>query len=146
MEAIKRAVALLIVRGPDGPGSLFQGQPSAQTGVWRIMVPEKDNCGRRFSARENLAWEDAVINISGGWTIQPLATGAWTDGEEDTVQIERMKPVDIICTDEQIKQIVNLTGHRFRQKVVLAYKISEHIIYEPFEMYREPRQRRLVPA
>lgn len=129
MEEIKRAAkraALLIVDG------LFE----ERKGVWRIMVPKKDNRRQPFSRRERKEWEDAVINIAGGWTIQPLARGAWVD-DDGRVRPENMAPVDILCTDEQIRSIIDMTGHRFGQEVVLAYKISENVIEEPFNMYRK---------
>jgi hypothetical protein len=123
MEAIRHIATFLIVGG------------SGQKRVWRIMVPQADNRERRFSARHHLNWQHTVINISGGWTIHEPARGAWKDDGE--VQFEKMRPVDIVCTAEQIKEIVEMTAHHYMQIEVLAYEVSNNIIHNRYEMYRD---------
>lgn len=130
METIKLATLLVV----DGLGPLFATKEKKS--VWRIMVPEKDNHGRRFSNRRHRDWEQTVINISHGWTIHKPARGAWQEEMNERVQFEEMRPVDIICSAKEIKDIVEMTAHHYMQIEVLAYKLSDHIIDNHREMYR----------
>lgn len=133
MEAIRQAAYLIVHPRP---------RDRARLAWWRILVPEADNDRRHFTRRDHRLWELAVINISGGWTIHPRARGAWMDEHTGNVQKEKMKPVDILCTEEQIHEIVNMTGHHYRQIEVVAYRISKVEIKKEFDMYR-PKQRKL---
>lgn len=41
--------------------------------------------------------------------------------------VERMIPVRIACTDEQIDEIIQATLNHYEQQAVLAYKITDHV-------------------
>jgi hypothetical protein len=93
--------------------------------VWRVMVPVYGNDGRRIPARVHLEWQDKVVNISGGWTMHATALGAWLEDGASLPLIEDMTPVDILCTEEQLDAVIDLTGRLYQQKVVFAYKVTE---------------------
>jgi len=69
--------------------------------VWRVMVPVYYNDGRRIPDRVHLEWQDEVVKISRGWTMHATALGAWLEDGASLPLIEDMRPVDILCTEEQ---------------------------------------------
>jgi hypothetical protein len=93
--------------------------------VWRIMVPVYYNDGRRIPDRVHLEWQDEVVKISRGWTMHATALGAWLEDGASLPLIEDMTPVDILCTEDQLDAIINLTGRLYNQKIVFAYKVTE---------------------
>jgi hypothetical protein len=99
--------------------------------MWEILVPTIRNDGRPFRTKFHQIWDENVRKISGGLTVFPPAKGQWIspDGELFT---ERMIPVRIIATREEIDQIVDLTGKYYDQLAILAYKISDEVILREF--------------
>jgi len=93
-----------------------------------ILVPTiRRNDGKPIKTRFHRVWDSKVRNISGGLTILSPAKGQWIarDGE---LFVERMIPVRIMCTKEQISEIVNMTIRYYDQLAVLAYRISDDVI------------------
>lgn len=80
-----------------------------------------------FSTRYHRVWDAKVREITGGLTILTPAKGQWVapDGE---LYAERMIPVRIVATREQIEQIIDLTLVYYDQLAVLCYKISDEVI------------------
>jgi hypothetical protein len=93
--------------------------------VWRVMVPVYYNDGRRIPDRVHLEWQDELVKISRGWTMHATALGAWLEDGASLPQIEDMRPVDILCTEEQLDAIIDLSGRLYKQKEVFAYKVTE---------------------
>lgn len=56
----------------------------------------------------------------------PPAKGQWVHG--DKLFAERMIPVRIIATREEIDKIIDMTMSYYGQLAVLAYKISDEVI------------------
>ena len=94
--------------------------------MWEILVPTKRNDGRPFRTRFHRVWDDKVRAISGGLTVMPVAKGQWVFKEE--LFEERMIPVRLIATREQIEDIVKMTMVYYEQLAVLAYKIADDVI------------------
>lgn len=95
--------------------------------LWEILVPTIRNDGRPFRTRYHRVWDAKVRAISGGVTIMPVAKGQWISGEGELF-MERMIPVRVIATREQMDAIVDMTIKYYEQLAVLAYKISDEVI------------------
>jgi hypothetical protein len=80
-----------------------------------------------YSTRYHKVWDEKVRAISGGLTIMSPAKGQWKSpcGE---LFIERMIPVRIMATREQIEQVIDMTLEYYDQLAVLCYKLSDEVI------------------
>ena len=103
--------------------------------LWEILVPTIRPDGRAIRTRFHRVWDDKVRTISGGLTVLQPARGQWVspDGELFT---ERMIPVRLLATDEEIRQIIQMTLTYYDQRAVLCYVISSEVIMT----YREPKK------
>lgn len=96
--------------------------------LWEILVPTIRNDGKPFRTRYHRVWDEKVREISGGLTIMPVAKGQWVDRSDSRLYAERMIPVRISCTRQQIEQIVDMTMEYYGQIEVMAYKVSNEVI------------------
>ena len=96
--------------------------------MWEIMVPTLKNDGvTPFRTKYHKIWDKKVYDITGGLTILTPAKGRWVS-EDGTLFAERMIPVRIACTREQINKIIDVTMDYYDQLAIMAYKISEEVI------------------
>ena len=95
--------------------------------LWEIMVPTMYNDGRFVRTRHHKVWDDKVRAISGGLTIYKPAIGQWLS-KDDELFTERMIPVRIACSEEEINKIIDITMVHYDQLAVMAYIISEKVI------------------
>ena len=91
--------------------------------MWEIYVPTISNEGKPFRTRYHRVWDSKVREISGGLTILRPAIGQWISDEGELFK-ERMIPVRIMCTRDDINKIIDFTMTYYSQKAVLAYCIS----------------------
>lgn len=96
--------------------------------LWEILVPTIRNDGKPIRTRFHRVWDAKVRAISGGLTIHTPAKGQWVHPESGTLFAERMIPVRIMCTREQIDKIVDITLEYYEQIAVMAYRISDEVI------------------
>jgi hypothetical protein len=96
--------------------------------LWEVLVPTvRRNDGRPIHTRFHKVWDKKVEAISGGLTIlTPIGKGIWLH-EGQTIR-ERMIPVRVMCTREQIEQIIDLTLEYYDQLAVMAYRVSDEVI------------------
>jgi hypothetical protein len=94
--------------------------------LWELLVPTVRNDGRPFPTRFHRVWDRKVESISGGLTILTPGKGTWI--HEGQPIRERMIPVRVMCTREQIGRIIDLTLEHYDQIAVMAYRISDEII------------------
>jgi len=94
--------------------------------LWEILVPTVRPNGKPIHTRFHRVWDKKVEKISGGLTIYHPAHGKWLHkgGSYD----ERMIPVRIMCTREDILKIVDLTMEYYDQIAVMAYRVSSEVI------------------
>lgn len=112
------------------------------TAMWEILVPTEkrikaprlsgerdDEFARRnsYTTRYHRVWDAKVRTITGGLTILTPAKGQWVSGDGELF-VERMIPVRIVATREQIDRIVDLTLQYYDQLAVLCYKLSDEVI------------------
>ena len=97
--------------------------------MWEILVPTVRNNGRPFRTRHHREWDGRVRRISGGLTILTPAKGQWVS-PDGILYAERMIPVRIVATREQISKIIKITIQHYDQHAVLAYKVSDEVILQ----------------
>lgn len=125
--------------------------PDQKVSMWEILVPtekriktsapeaggednalwpakyalwEKQNA---YTTRYHRVWDRKVRAITGGLTVLTPAKGQWVSPEGELYQ-ERMIPVRIVATRDQIEQIIDLTIEYYDQLAVLCYKVSDEVI------------------
>ena len=94
--------------------------------LWEILVPTTKD-GKPIRTRYHRVWDEKVRKITGGLTILQPAKGQWIapDGELFT---ERMIPVRIAGSREQILKIMELTLAYYDQQAIFAYKVSDEVL------------------
>lgn len=99
---------------------------------YEILVPTVSNEGKPYRLRYHKVWDDKVRAIAGGLTIIAPIKGQWVsiDGE---VFKERMIPVRIACTKEQIEEIADITAKYYEQKAIIYYLISDEVTIKNYE-------------
>lgn len=96
--------------------------------MWEILVPTMRNDGRPIRTRFHRVWDDKVREISGGLTILTPAKGQWISSESGKLFTERMIPVCIACTKNDIITIAKFTKKYYEQEKILVYKIADEVI------------------
>ena len=100
--------------------------------LWEVLVPTIRNNGRPFRTRFHKVWDKKVREITGGLTIHGPVKGQWVskDGE---LFAERMIPVRIMCNEDQINTIADMTAKYYEQKAVMFMKISDDVRIKHYE-------------
>jgi hypothetical protein len=98
------------------------------TPMWEVLVPTVGNDGTPFSRRHHRRWDSFVTDLAGGMTLIKPVRGTWVDQSTSAEYTERMIPVRIICTEEQIIQICKETARMYDQLAVLASLVAERTI------------------
>jgi hypothetical protein len=98
-----------------------------KTEMWEILVPASNNKDQKFTYEHHKEWDDFVKKTTGGVTIMKTAKGQWVS-PTGKLYIDRMIPCRIVCTEEQMSEIVDFTIDHYNQEAVLAYKISSNVI------------------
>jgi hypothetical protein len=96
--------------------------------MWEILVPTAGNDGTPFSVRHHRTWDARVKALAGGMTLLKPVRGSWVDPGTSTEYTERMIPVRIVCTEEQIVSICKETARMYDQLAVLATLVAERTV------------------
>lgn len=99
---------------------------------YEILVPTQFNDGKPIRTRYHRVWDKKVRDITGGLTIIPPIRGQWISSDGELFS-ERMIPVRIACTAEQIEQIADISAEYYKQKAILYYLISEEVTIKNYE-------------
>ena len=94
--------------------------------LWEILVPTVRNDGRPYRTRYHRVWDARIRAISGGLTILSPAKGQWVS-PNNVLFKERMIPVRIMCTEEEIKEITAITLEYYDQEAVMFYAVSDRV-------------------
>ena len=97
------------------------------TELWEILVPASNNKDLQFTYEHHKEWDEYVKNLTGGVTIMKTAKGQWVS-PDGKLYIDRMIPCRIVCTEDQISDIIDFTIEHYSQEAVLAYRISTNVI------------------
>jgi hypothetical protein len=104
------------------------------TALWEILVPTVRRVGGKpYTTRFHRVWDAKIRVISGGLTVLTPAKGQWV-APTGELHSERMIPVRIVASREQIDLIIDLTIEYYDQLAVLCYKLSDEVILK----HREP--------
>lgn len=100
----------------------------SKAGMWTILVPHIKN---GFELHQK--FDDYVIDIAGGLSVlMPTIKGKWQSKQKDLF-IERMIPVNVYCTKEQMKSIVGFAAKHYNQKAICYWLAAEEVFIEEFE-------------
>lgn len=99
--------------------------------LWTILVPTVRPDGRPIRARYHRVWDAKVRAIANGLTVLKPAVGQWIakDGE---LFVERMIPVLIACSEEQINTIADLTAKYYDQKAIAFWETSSNFVIKHY--------------
>lgn len=98
-----------------------------QLKLYEILVPCQRNDGTPIRTRHHRAWDEQIRRITGGLTILKPAIGQWVSPDGELFK-DRMIPVRIACTSEQIDEVIRRTlNHYPDEAAVMAYIISEEV-------------------
>lgn len=96
------------------------------------MVPTLSNEGKPYRTRYHKVWDAKVREITGGLTIIPPIKGEWVNSADGKLFRERMIPVRIACSSEQIDKIADITAKYYSQKAIMYYLVSEHVVIKHY--------------
>lgn len=94
--------------------------------LWTILVPTVRNDGRFFSLKFHKAGDKKVKEISKGLTILSPSIGYWVSPTGQEFR-ERMIPVLIACTEEQINLISDFYAKYYSQEAMFFYLVSNEV-------------------
>lgn len=95
--------------------------------MFEILVPCQYNSGKPIRTRHHKEWDKVVRKIAGGLTLLKPVEGQWVSN--NILYEDRVIPVRIVCTDKQIKRIMKFTISHYKQLAVMAYEISNNVLY-----------------
>lgn len=90
-----------------------------------ILVPTMIN-DKPVKTRFHRVWDKRVRALSGGLTILTPARGNWICNEGKLYD-ERMLPVMIFCTKQDINEISDFTAAYYKQKAIMFFKLSNAV-------------------
>lgn len=94
--------------------------------LYEILVPCQWNDGKPVRTRHHREWDTRVRKIAGGLTILRPGKGQWV--HEDELYEDRVIPVRIFCTADDIQQIATVTIEHYEQEAVMFYQLSDWCI------------------
>jgi hypothetical protein len=95
--------------------------------LYEILVPAYWPNGEFIPIEYHQEWDKHVRELSNGFTILRSAIGEWNDG--DKIIRERMIPVRFIADKEKLEMLLKYTKSFYNQSVIMAYKISDEVIF-----------------
>ena len=106
--------------------------------LWEILVPTiHGKTGKPIRTRYHRVWDAKVRQISGGLTILHPAKGQWVHPDIGTIHCERMIPVRIACSEEDIERISDMTAVYYHQMAVLFYRVSDKVRVKHYPKIRQ---------
>lgn len=101
--------------------------------LWEILVPCQWNDSRPVRTVHHKEWDKRVRKIANGLTILAPAKGQWLS-DSLVLYEERVIPVRISCTEEQIEKIMDMTAQHYKQLAVMAYLVSDKVLIKSYKM------------
>jgi len=94
--------------------------------LWEILVPTLRN-NVPVKTRSHKEWDTRVRRIAGGLTIFKPAKGEWISPEGKLFS-ERMIPVKIMCSREEMHKIADMTAKFYQQEAIFYFLVSHEAI------------------
>jgi hypothetical protein len=95
--------------------------------MWEVYVPTMMN-GKPIKTKYHKEWDKVVREIAGGLSIAAPVKGQYLGEEDEEVQEERIIPVRIACSSNEIQDILRFTLQHYNQEAVLCHKVSDEAI------------------
>ena len=96
--------------------------------LWEILVPTQfDDTKENIPVEHHREWDLLVREVSGGLTMLRSATGQWV--HLGKVHQEHVVPVRLVATRAQMEEVARFTVRHYRQRVIMAYKISDEVMF-----------------
>ena len=96
--------------------------------LYQIMVPTiYGDTELPIRTRHHKQWDIFIRNLTGGLTINGVSKGQWIDPKTGTLWCERIIPVQIMCSPEDITKIIDFTLKHYRQKAVMYCVLSNEV-------------------
>jgi len=93
--------------------------------LYEILVPTQYNTGKPVRTRHHKEWDKVVRKIAGGLTILRPVKGQWVD--RTTIYHDRLIPVRIACSKEQIEKIAKFSLTHYKQEAIMYYVLSHEV-------------------
>ena len=102
--------------------------------LYEILVPtiKSFDPPKYYTTRYHKVWDKKVRSISGGLTILKPVKGEWIS-DNGEIFIERMIPVRIACTAEEIDKIADMTADYYSQIAIMYYKVSDCVVIKNYK-------------
>lgn len=94
--------------------------------LFEILVPCQTNDGKPIRTRCHKEWDRRIKRITSGLTILAPAKGQWISPTGELFA-ERMIPVRIAATDDQMETIADITAAFYDQHAVMFYEVSDNV-------------------
>ncbi len=92
--------------------------------LYEILVPTMyGDTVKPIRLKHHKNWDKKVQKLTGGLTIFPPGKGIWVD--KSIVYAERVIPVRILCDQDTMMEIIEMTIEHYRQKCVMYYMLSD---------------------
>ena len=102
--------------------------------LYEILVPCQTNQGKPIRTRQHREWDSRVRRITSGLTVLAPAKGGWISSSGKLV-FDRIIPVRIACTPEQIETIADMTAKFYQQEAVMFYELSTKVTIKKYPEY-----------
>ena len=102
--------------------------------LYEIMVPCQTNQGKPIRTRQHKEWDQRVRKLTGGLTVLAPAKGQWVSSS-GKLFIDRMIPVRIACTSEQMETIADMTARFYEQEAIMFYELSTKVTIKKYPEY-----------
>lgn len=99
--------------------------------MFEILVPTIRSNGKFISTRFHRIWDAKVRSVTKGLSVLPPIKGQWVSPGGELFS-ERMIPVRIACTRQQIEQIADMSAAYYEQKAILFYRISDDVVIKHY--------------
>ena len=94
--------------------------------LWEILIPCSWSDGVWIDIAVHEKWDKRCREISTGLTILRSVKGVWEDDSQEYV--ERMIPVRLVATRDDIMALVKFTKEFYKQAAIMCYKLSDDVI------------------
>lgn len=101
--------------------------------LYEIMVPCQTNQGRPIRTRQHKEWDGRVRRITDGLMVLAPVKGQWVSSGK--LFVDRMIPVRIACTSEQIETIADMTAKFYQQEAIMFYLLSTKVTIKKYPEY-----------
>ena len=100
---------------------------TTQIYLWEILVPTLWKESKPVRTKHHKSWDTYVRKVAGGLTVMKPVKGQWL--KENVLYDERVIPVRIACTKDQIDKIAKFSLTHYEQKAIMYYKLSNEVYF-----------------